>query len=98
MKISEPIFIRKTAKRGYEITGSLEGYGTVRRYGRSEEEAKDRFFAACEGAGNGTMPLIRREPVVSRCSPGLIAGNGPAHSRSIPEPPNAGTGLPPGIC
>jgi hypothetical protein len=73
VKISEPIFIRKTAKRGYGITGSLEGYGTIRRYGRSEEEAKDRFFAACDGAGNRTMPLVRRERVVSHRSPGLLS-------------------------
>ena len=72
MKIREPIFIRKTAKRGYEITSSLGGYGTIRRYGRSEEEAKDRFFAACDGAAKRTMPLIRRERVVSHCSPGLV--------------------------
>ncbi len=71
MKISEPIFVGKTAKWGHEITGSLEGYGTIRRYGRSEEEAKDRFFAACEGAAKRTMPLIRRERVVSHRSPGL---------------------------
>jgi len=74
VKISEPIFITKTAKRGYEITGSLEGYGTIRRYGRSEEEAKDRFFAACDGAGDRTMPLTRRERVVSHCSPGVVTG------------------------
>ena len=60
MKISEPIFITKTAKRGYEITGSLEGYGTIRRYGRSEEEAKERFFEACDRAGTGTMAPCRR--------------------------------------
>ena len=71
MKISEPIFITKTAKRGYEITGSLEGYGTIRRYGRSEEEAKDRFFAACDGAAEKTMPLVRQERVVSHWSPML---------------------------
>ena len=73
MKISEPIFIRKTAKRGYEITGRLEGYGTIRRYGRSEEEAKDRFFAACVGAAKRTMPSIGRERVVSHSSPGVVA-------------------------
>lgn len=78
MKISEPIFIRKTAKRGYEITGSLEGYGTIRRYGQSEEEAKDRFFAACDGAGKRTMPLMRRERMVSHCSPELLSERRPA--------------------
>jgi hypothetical protein len=54
MKISEPIFIRKTEKRGYGVTGSLEGYGTIRRYGRSEEDAKERFFEACNEAGKWT--------------------------------------------
>jgi hypothetical protein len=52
MKITEPIFITKTEKRGYAITGSLPGYGTVRRYGRSEEEVKEKFFVACSKAGN----------------------------------------------
>ncbi|MGD0663853.1 MAG: hypothetical protein ABSD38_37940 [Syntrophorhabdales bacterium] len=54
MKITEPIFIRKTEKRGYEITGRLEGYGTIRKYGRSAEEAKERFFEACDRTGNKT--------------------------------------------
>jgi hypothetical protein len=48
MNITEPIFIRKTEKRGYVISGSLEGCRTIRRYGRSEEEAKERFFEACK--------------------------------------------------
>jgi hypothetical protein len=69
MKISEPIFIRKTEKRGYEITGSLEGYGTIRKYGRSEKEAKDRFFEACNRAGNGNVPPRRQERKVVPCSP-----------------------------
>ncbi len=69
MKISEPIFIRKTEKRGYEITGSLEGYGTIRRYGRSEEEAKERFFVACNGAGKAAASPRRHQPRVSYCSP-----------------------------
>ena len=66
MKINKPIFIRRTKKRGYEITGSLDGYGTVRRYGRSEEEAKDKFFKACNEAGKGMsnrnegIPIVRR--------------------------------------
>lgn len=54
MKISEPIFIRKTKKRGYEITGSLKGYGRIRKYGRTEEKAKEKFFEACNGAGKAT--------------------------------------------
>jgi len=59
MVISEPIFIRKTAKRGYEIVGSLSGYATIRRYGRSQEEAKERFFAACNNAGMlGNLPTL----------------------------------------
>ncbi len=69
MKISEPIFIKKTKKRGYEVTGSLEGYGTIRKYGRSEEDAKERFFEACNGAGKRTGPG-RNERKLSHCSPG----------------------------
>ena len=46
VKITEPIFIRKTVKRGYEITGRLDAR-TISRYGRSEDEAKKRFFDAC---------------------------------------------------
>ncbi len=56
MKISKPIFIRKTGKRGYEITGSLEGFGTIRRYGRSEDEAKEKFFAVCNTAAKPAVP------------------------------------------
>jgi hypothetical protein len=52
MKVTEPIFITKTEKRGYAITSSLPGYGTLRRYGRSEEEAKEKFFVACGKAGS----------------------------------------------
>ncbi|MGD0231952.1 MAG: hypothetical protein ABSC19_16620, partial [Syntrophorhabdales bacterium] len=73
MKISEPIFIRKTEKRGYEITGSLEGYGPIRKYGRSEEEAKERFFEACNAAGKGTARPRRHERKLSHCLPGLRA-------------------------
>lgn len=69
MKISEPIFIRRTEKRGYEITGSLEGYGAIRKYGRSEEAAKERFFEACNGAGKTARPA-RRVRRVSPCSAG----------------------------
>jgi hypothetical protein len=69
MKINEPIFIRKTGKRGYEITGSLDGYGTIRKYGRSEEEAKERFFEACSGAGKTARPP-RHGRRVSHCSAG----------------------------
>lgn len=64
MKISKPIFIRRTEKRGYEITGSLEGYGTIRKYGRSEEDAKERFFEACNAREKGTA-LPRKS---SECS------------------------------
>ncbi len=60
MRISEPIFIRKTEKRGYAITGRVEGLGTIRRYGRSEEEAKERFFEACDRAGNKTSAAGKR--------------------------------------
>ncbi|HVN24502.1 MAG TPA: hypothetical protein VMT71_11065 [Syntrophorhabdales bacterium] len=48
--INEPIFIRKTARRGYEIIGTFPGYGRIRKYARSQEEAKERFFAACNKA------------------------------------------------
>ena len=50
MKIREPIFIQKIKKLGYMATGKLEGFGMIREYGFSEEEAKDRFFEACERA------------------------------------------------
>jgi hypothetical protein len=61
MKISEPIFIEKTENMVYEITGTIPGYGTVRRYGRSEEEAKERFFEACNKVGKGTLMLESRD-------------------------------------
>ena len=51
MKIRQPIFIEKVRKLGYMATGKLEGYGAIREYGFSEEEAKERFFEACERAG-----------------------------------------------
>ena len=51
MKIREPIFIEKVNRVGYMATGKLEGYGMIRQYGFSEEEAKERFFEACERAG-----------------------------------------------
>jgi hypothetical protein len=51
MKISEPIFIEKVKRLGYMATGKLEGYGRIKEYGFSEEEAKERFFEACERAG-----------------------------------------------
>ena len=47
MKITEPVIIRKLKTEEYEATGKLDGYGVIRRRGRSEEEAKDRFFQAC---------------------------------------------------
>jgi len=72
MKITEPIFIRKTEKKGYEVTGRLEGYGTIRKYGRSEEEAKERFFEACNGAGKLTMLPRRHGRRASRYSPGRL--------------------------
>ena len=52
MKISEPVIIRKLRGEGYEATGKLDGHGVIRRRGRSEEEAKDRFFQACNRAGS----------------------------------------------
>ncbi len=51
MKIRQPIFIEKVKKLGYMATGKLEGYGMIREYGFSEEEAKERFFEACDRAG-----------------------------------------------
>lgn len=51
MKISEPIFIEKVKRLGYMATGKLEGYGRIKEYGFSEEEAKERFFEACERQG-----------------------------------------------
>jgi hypothetical protein len=47
MKIREPIVIRKVRTMGYEATGKLEGHGVIRRRGRSEEEAKNKFFETC---------------------------------------------------
>jgi hypothetical protein len=55
VKIKEPIFIKKVKKLCYMATGRLEGYGMIREYGYTEEEAKDRFFEACNNA------LRRRE-------------------------------------
>jgi hypothetical protein len=52
VKICEPIFITKTEKRGYGAVGSVPGYGTIRRYGRSAEEAAGKFFEACERLQN----------------------------------------------
>lgn len=62
MKIKEPIFIRKTERRGYEITGRLAGCTTIRKFGRSEEEAKERFFSACNWTVNRkALPRVGRE-------------------------------------
>jgi hypothetical protein len=55
MKISEPIFIRRTEKRGYAITGMVRNYGKIRRFGRSEEEAKKKFFDACNRAEHSNV-------------------------------------------
>jgi hypothetical protein len=52
MKITEPVIIRKLKSRGYEATGTIEGRGVVRRRGPSEEEAKERFFQACNMIGS----------------------------------------------
>jgi hypothetical protein len=53
MKITEPVIIRKLKTEEYEATGKLEGHGVIRRRGRSEEEAKDRFFQVCNRIGSG---------------------------------------------
>jgi hypothetical protein len=54
MKIREPIVIRKLGISEYEATGRLEGYGIIRRYGKTEEEAKECFFQACNLPGFGS--------------------------------------------
>jgi|WetSurMetagenome_2_1015567.scaffolds.fasta_scaffold272828_2 hypothetical protein len=50
-RIREPIIIRKVRSTGYEATGKLEGHGIIRSRGRSEEEAKNKFFEACNAIG-----------------------------------------------
>jgi hypothetical protein len=60
MKISEPIFIKKAGKRGYEITADLAGHGKIKRFGRTEEEAKERFFETCGAAGKRAAPSRSR--------------------------------------
>ncbi len=57
MLIREPVFIRKVKKHGYEVTGKLEGYGMIRKYGTSEEEAKDKFFQACNKRLHRDLPV-----------------------------------------
>jgi hypothetical protein len=52
MKITEPIIIRRLNTRGYEAAGTIEGLGMVRRRGQSTEEAKERFFEACNTIGS----------------------------------------------
>lgn len=69
MKISGPVFIKRTGKGGYEITGSLEGHGTIREYGHSEEEAKERFFDACNWLGKVTALPRKSKQKGSPCSP-----------------------------
>jgi hypothetical protein len=69
MKISGPIFIKKSGNGGYEITGSLEGHGTIREHGRSEEEAKERFFDACDWLGKVTSFQKKGGRRKARCSP-----------------------------
>ncbi len=51
MEIREPVFIRKLKAEEFEATGTLEGYGAIRRRGHSEEEAKNRFFETCNRIG-----------------------------------------------
>jgi hypothetical protein len=70
MRISGPVFIKKTGKGGYEITGNLEGYGTVREYGKSEEEAKERFFDACNWLGRVTSPSRQARRKTPAARPG----------------------------
>ncbi len=61
MKIREPIFIEKVKKLGYMVTGKLEGFGMIREYGFSEEEAKERFFEACDKAGRASNMRKRHQ-------------------------------------
>ena len=51
MKITEPIIITRLGSAKYQATGRVEGCGPIRRLGRTEEEAKDRFFEACNAMG-----------------------------------------------
>ena len=47
MRIPEPVIIRKIGPARYQATGRVEGCGPIRRVGRTEDQAKDRFFEAC---------------------------------------------------
>lgn len=66
LRITDPIIIRKTGKKGYVISGRLEGCRTIRRYGRSEEEAKERFFEACNEEESRTPLRARSSRAPSR--------------------------------
>jgi hypothetical protein len=59
-RIREPIIIRKVRSTGYEATGKLEGHGIIRSRGRSEEEAKENFFEACNTLGRNTRQHYSR--------------------------------------
>jgi hypothetical protein len=47
MGITEPIIIKRAKTGKYVATGRLDGFQRIRKYGRSEDEAMDRFFDAC---------------------------------------------------
>jgi hypothetical protein len=47
MMITEPVILRKLSSAKYQAAGRVEGYGPIVRLGRTEKEAKDRFFEAC---------------------------------------------------
>ena len=55
MEIREPVFVRRLRAEEFEATGTLEGYGAIRRRGHSEEEAKNRFFETCNRIGMRVM-------------------------------------------
>jgi hypothetical protein len=62
MEIREPVFIKKLRAEEFEATGTLEGYGVIRRRGHSLEEAKNRFFETCNRIG----PRIAGRDYVSK--------------------------------
>ena len=86
MRISEPIFIRRTEKRGYQAIGRLPGCGTITRYGRSEEEAKRKFFEACdERAGDDRLTGNARQKALLTVLFATIAAGGAESGAPGPE-------------
>ncbi len=66
MKIREAVFIKKMKAAGYQATGTLEGHGVIRKRGRSMEEAKERFFEACNAMDAGRQSGCRGRARSSR--------------------------------